>query len=145
MRISDWSSDVCSSDLRSDTASVHRSPTRGESPAPLARHQSAHRPDRVRVRLLTSTAFLERFHEVQRHDAGKFSTRYRTAKLTVPELGVSRLGSVPATQSTLGIASDAALPHLVEHSCDQPQMLTQPINDTHRVFRAGGRLKPQTQ
>src|SRR3546814_3692543 len=27
---------------RSDTASVHRSPTRGESPAPLARHQSAH-------------------------------------------------------------------------------------------------------
>src|SRR3546814_9022837 len=76
MRISDWSSDVCSSDLdchtaieqrcrlksfaslapvqsrdRSDTASVHRSPTRGESPAPLARHQSAHRPDRVRVRL----------------------------------------------------------------------------------------------
>src|SRR3546814_3405272 len=48
---------------RSDTASVHRSPTRGESPAPLARHQSAHRPDSVRVRLLTSTAFLERFHE----------------------------------------------------------------------------------
>src|SRR3546814_8035064 len=98
MRISDWSSDVCSSDLRSDTASVHRSPTRGESPAPLARHQSAHRPDRVRVRLLTSTAFLERFHEVQRHDAGKFSTRYRTAKLTVPELGVSRLGSVPRSE-----------------------------------------------
>src|SRR3546814_16526977 len=92
MRISDWSSDVCSSDL-------------------LARHQSAHRPDRVRVRLLTSTAFLERFHEVQRHDAGKFSTRYRTAKLTVPELGVSRLGAVPAEPSTLGIGSEEAMQH----------------------------------
>src|SRR3546814_12679887 len=43
---------------RSDTASVHRSPTRGESTAPLARHHSAHRPDRARVRLLTTTALL---------------------------------------------------------------------------------------
>src|SRR3546814_1449955 len=115
MRISDWSSDVCSSDLR------------------------------VRVRLLTSTAFLERFHEDQRHDAGKFSTRYRTAKLTVPELGVSRLGSVPAAQSTLGIASDAALQHLDEQSCAQPQMLTMRINDTDRLFRDGGRLAQRAQ
>src|SRR3546814_3360928 len=74
--------------------------------------------------LFRSTAFLERFHEVQRHDAGKFSTRYRTAKLTVQELGVSRLGPVPAAQSTLGIASDAALQHLDEQSSAQPQMLT---------------------
>src|SRR3546814_16151500 len=53
----------------------------------------------------------------------------------------SDLGSVPAAQSTLGIASDAALQHLDEQSCAQPQMLTMRINDPDRFFRDGGRLE----